>query len=697
MKIFKFTLYLLIFLFLISSKSFSQEPYIITSESLEIIPNKHLSFLEGFDETVSFEVLESVEWSDRLLDAQSMVDGYWVRFVVKNILKTDKIGLSHNFNYEKKIFIKNSLGVDEFSYWRAGIDKHFEETHIGSEFRINIPKNEKTIIYNFFRNYPVDRFNSMDNYHRMMIGSWESVRNKEFFRLIGKTIFIAPVFLFGIYYFFVYLISKGNYIWLSLALLLISFHEVFGVTGLLTNHLGIYSFFPSIASVSGMIFFVPLLFLILSQFFRKTLKIKEKFPKLNKIYLGIIWFYIIVVLINFILLLNWPNEEQINLVKYPPDNLGPGVIKLHQFIIPFFILLLISIIVAFLSWRKGSSASGYLCLSFLLPFLSIPVAATTYLIFDGFNWHFWSIIQPIVGFLFLGMFVTFGFSVAQGMNDLKQEFIDRQIELNNELESKVNARTADLTKANLMITDSINSASAIQNAILPEINADSHGFKEFKYVWEPRDIVGGDFYWIGQKESWTSLIVADCTGHGIPGAFMTLISSTLLDRVANLSDLSQPDRILDQLDELLESTLKYKEGGNTNFGLDCGIICFSQKHNLLRYAGAKTNLYQKLDEEVVEIKGDKKSLGYERKEHPIKFKVSEFGLDQNSSFFIFSDGVTDQVGGEKKLMYGKKRVIAHIKEAVDVRSAVNNIVADINQYQAGHKRRDDLTLFGFAV
>ena len=336
-------------------------------------------------------------------------------------------------------------------------------------------------------------------------------------------------------------------------------------------------------------------------------------------------------------------------------------------------------------------------MSFLLPFLSIPVAATTYLIFDGFNWHFWSIIQPIVGFLFLGMFVTFGFSVAQGMNDLKQEFIDRQIELNNELESKVNARTADLTKANLMITDSINSASAIQNAILPEINADSHGFKEFKYVWEPRDIVGGDFYWIGQKESWTSLIVADCTGHGIPGAFMTLISSTLLDRVANLSDLSQPDRILDQLDELLESTLKYREGGNTNFGLDCGIICFSQKHNLLRYAGAKTNLYQKLDEEVVEIKGDKKSLGYERKEHPIKFKVSEFGLDQNSSFFIFSDGVTDQVGGEKKLMYGKKRVISHIKEAVDVQSAVNNIIADINQYQAGHKRRDDLTLFGFAV
>ena len=116
MKKFKFTLYLLIFLFLISSKLYSQEPYIITSESLEIIPNEHLRFLEGFDETVSFETLESAEWSDRRLDAQSMVDGYWVRFVVKNNLKTDKIGLSHNFNREKKIFTKNSLGITEFDY-----------------------------------------------------------------------------------------------------------------------------------------------------------------------------------------------------------------------------------------------------------------------------------------------------------------------------------------------------------------------------------------------------------------------------------------------------------------------------------------------------------------------------------------------------------------------------------------------------
>ena len=694
MKIFKFTLYLPFFLFLISSKSYSQEPYVITSESLEIIPNKHLSFLEGFDETVSFETLENAEWSEKRLNVQSMVDGYWVRFAVKNNLQTDKIGLSHNFNYEKKIFIKNSLGIDEFSYWKLEFNKHRGEDHIGGAYQLKIPTNELTFIYDFFRNNPADRFNSKDNYHRMMIGTWESLENKEFYRLIGNVAFIAPTFLFGVYYFFVYAISRGNYLWISLTLLSLS---LVSTLNFFKNQIGTYVLGPAISSTSGIVFFVPIVFLFLIQFFRKTLDLKTKYRIFNKIYLTAIIFYSSASIFNFIDLIYWPSENLVNLVKYPPDNLGPGIIKLHFMMIPFFILLLISIIISFVSWRKGSSSSGYLCLSFLLPFLIIPIALTLFIYLGGFNDFFWLLILMFAGILFLGMFVTFGFSVAQGMNDLKQEFIDKQIELNNELESKVNARTADLTKANLMITDSINSASAIQNAILPEINTDSHGCREFEYVWEPRDIVGGDFYWIGQKDDWTSLIVADCTGHGIPGAFMTLISSTLLDRVANLNDLSQPDQILDQLDELLERTLKYREGGNTNFGLDCGIICFSQKHNLLRYAGAKTNLYQKIDEEVVEIKGDKKSLGYERKEHPIKFKVTEFDLDQNPSFFIFSDGVTDQVGGEKKLMYGKKRVIAHIKQAVNVQSAVNNIVADINQYQAGHKRRDDLTLFGFAV
>ena len=88
---------------------------------------------------------------------------------------------------------------------------------------------------------------------------------------------------------------------------------------------------------------------------------------------------------------------------------------------------------------------------------------------------------------------------------------------------------------------------------------DNYGFKQFDYIWEPRDVVGGDFYWIAKKDNWTCIVLADCTGHGIPGAFMTMISSTILDRVSSIEDLSQPDIVLNKLDEFLENALKLNE------------------------------------------------------------------------------------------------------------------------------------------
>ena len=91
--------------------------------------------MEGFDETISFDTLENAKWSEKRLNAQSMVDGYWVRFKVKNNLSTDKIGLSHNYNREKK-FLKNSLGIKEYDYWKLGFSKHREDNQIGSTYQI---------------------------------------------------------------------------------------------------------------------------------------------------------------------------------------------------------------------------------------------------------------------------------------------------------------------------------------------------------------------------------------------------------------------------------------------------------------------------------------------------------------------------------------------------------------------------------
>ncbi len=181
----------------------AQEPFIISSESLERIPPKHLNFLEGFDQDVSLETFENAEWTETLMSAQSMVEGYWVRFVVKNNLTTSSIGLMHNFNFEKKLYVKNSLGVAVYPHWKYGEHPFLGEGRIGEQYRIVMPQNEETVIYDFFRSQPFDRYMAMvDGLDRMTIGSWELIRVNVFIRYTGNIGIMTPALLFGFYFFF---------------------------------------------------------------------------------------------------------------------------------------------------------------------------------------------------------------------------------------------------------------------------------------------------------------------------------------------------------------------------------------------------------------------------------------------------------------------------------------------------------------
>ena len=109
------------------------------------------------------------------------------------------------------------------------------------------------------------------------------------------------------------------------------------------------------------------------------------------------------------------------------------------------------------------------------------------------------------------------------------------------------------------------------------------------------------------------------------------------------------------------------------------------------------NLYKIVDDKVNEFKGNKISIGYSKKSHPIEFINHEIDLSENTQFYIFSDGVTDQVGGSKNLMYGKKRLLKHISQSTDIKSVIQSITDDFNDYQKDNNRRDDLSLFGFSI
>ena len=209
----KYLFLILTLMFFVSSKNtFAQEPFLLDTGMLETIPPNHLTFLKGLDHDVPFEVLENAEWTEKLVNAQSMVDGYWVKFIVRNNLKSNIIGLNHNWNMEKKLYVKNSLGLKEYPYWKHRENKFIGQERIGAQYRILMPQNENTTIYDFFRSRPFDRYYAMVNgLDRMTIGLWEDIRFRELVRFSSNIGFIAVALSFGIYYFFIFLsLNSGN-------------------------------------------------------------------------------------------------------------------------------------------------------------------------------------------------------------------------------------------------------------------------------------------------------------------------------------------------------------------------------------------------------------------------------------------------------------------------------------------------------
>ena len=164
----------LVFVFLLFSPAiFAAEKVFLldSTNQLENIPRKHLSFLEGYDEHAIFEQIQQADWQPELSSHQSLVDGYWVKFSVKNNLDSPEIGLVHNLNFEKKIFVKKSFAVKEYPYWKFRKDHYVSEDHVGTLYRLMMPQKEITVVYNFFKSKPFNRFYSAKNgLNRMMLG-----------------------------------------------------------------------------------------------------------------------------------------------------------------------------------------------------------------------------------------------------------------------------------------------------------------------------------------------------------------------------------------------------------------------------------------------------------------------------------------------------------------------------------------------
>jgi ligand-binding sensor domain-containing protein/serine phosphatase RsbU (regulator of sigma subunit) len=237
------------------------------------------------------------------------------------------------------------------------------------------------------------------------------------------------------------------------------------------------------------------------------------------------------------------------------------------------------------------------------------------------------------------------------------------------LETELEARTREVVKQkgeielqNLEITDSINYAKRIQTSILPDYGKLTAAFRDAFVIFRPRDIVSGDFYWFDRlDEDRFILVCADSTGHGVPGAFMSMIGSTLLQDIVTRQRISKPSQILTLLDKQIFSTLNQNiEFGISNDGMDMVVCEFNISKRHVRFASAMRPVIVVIGGESFYIKGNRSSVGGESAIEKF-FDDQEYYLNSGDTIYLFSDGLPDQFGGSD----GKKMKIARLKRLIE--------------------------------
>jgi len=248
--------------------------------------------------------------------------------------------------------------------------------------------------------------------------------------------------------------------------------------------------------------------------------------------------------------------------------------------------------------------------------------------------------------------------------------------------------------------ESIEFSSLIQNALLPPDRNISQFFDDYFMVWEPKDIVGGDIYQFIQRDDDCLMFVIDCTGHGVPGAFMTMITKTLIQTVVNESNFNNPALIMQELGRNIKRTLNHDtQDSHNDVGFDGGILYYNKKENKVIYAGAKTPMIYVQNDQLEVFKSDRESVGYKRSDMHFEFTNLEIAIETETSFYIATDGFTDQSGGENKFGYGKKRLskLIHQNYQKSFPEQKELFMKDLFEYQGECDRYDDITFFGCTV
>jgi PAS domain S-box-containing protein len=257
-----------------------------------------------------------------------------------------------------------------------------------------------------------------------------------------------------------------------------------------------------------------------------------------------------------------------------------------------------------------------------------------------------------------------------------------------------------VAKAHRLMLESLRYASRIQSATLPARQEMVKLTRDYFLIWEPRDIVGGDFFWFHHGSAGYYIIVGDCTGHGVPGAFMTLIACGLLDRHLRTLENPSPSMLLSMLHRDLQTLLGQDQSreGETNDGFEAGICFVNNLKRTLVFAGAHLPLLRARQGAIDQFKGDRNGIGYRGLPGHLPFKEIALELAPGDVFYLTTDGFIEQVGGRPRRCFGRKRFVEVLAQRSGCSMAEQReaLAATLRSHQGGESRRDDVTVLGFA-
>lgn len=297
----------------------------------------------------------------------------------------------------------------------------------------------------------------------------------------------------------------------------------------------------------------------------------------------------------------------------------------------------------------------------------------------------------IIGIL-LYLFIEFRTKSLKEANSILREKQLASLEIAKQKE--------ELTIKNKSITDSINYAKRIQEAMMPSKYLFRRLIPEFFILYKPKDIVSGDFYWVTEKNNKIFIAAVDCTGHGVPGAFMSIIGFDLLRNITNDQGIEDPAQILNLLNKgVTETFSKNVEDHTVRDGMDLGLCVIDKNKKIIEYSGAVNPMYLIRDDKIIEVKGNRFSVGMLGHNEEKLFESHSIPYQEDDMIYLFSDGYPDQFGGPlgKKFKYRRFRHSLLSIHKLPAQKQQEYLEDTIENWRGELEQIDDILIIGFKI